>query len=66
MFLKKILRYVPAGIPFGFDQLMLALIEKKEAVYSYPHRGYWLDIGRPDDYARSIEEFEKYKHRFLL
>jgi NDP-mannose synthase len=65
VFSKKILDYVPEGEPFGFDQLMYALTAKKEAVYSYPHNGYWLDIGRPDDYARSIEEFEKYKDRFL-
>jgi len=52
VFSKKILDYVPEGEPFGFDQLMYALTAKKEAVYSYPHNGYWLDIGRPDDYAR--------------
>ena len=65
IFSKKILNYVPADTPFGFDQLMYALIAKNEEVYSYPHTGYWLDIGRPDDYARSIEEFERYKDRFL-
>lgn len=65
VFSKKILDYVPADTPFGFDQLMYAMIEKNEEVYSYPHTGYWLDIGRPDDYARSIEEFERYKDRFL-
>jgi NDP-sugar pyrophosphorylase family protein len=65
VFSRKILDYVPAGTPFGFDQLMYALIAKNEQVYSYPHAGYWLDIGRPDDYARSIEEFERYKDRFL-
>jgi NDP-sugar pyrophosphorylase family protein len=64
-FSKKILDYVPKGKPFGFDQLMYTLTEKKEKVYSYPHDGYWLDIGRPDDYARSIEEFERNKDRFL-
>jgi NDP-mannose synthase len=65
VFSKKILDYVPVDTPFGFDQLMHTLIEKKEPVYSFPHNGYWLDIGRPDDYARSIEEFEQYKDRFL-
>jgi NDP-sugar pyrophosphorylase family protein len=65
-FSKKILAYVPERTPFGFDQLMYALIERDEAVFSYSHDGYWLDIGRPDDYARSIEEFERYKDRFLL
>lgn len=65
VFSKKILRYVPENEPFGFDQLMYALTDAKAPVFSYPHDGYWLDIGRPDDYARSIEEFEKYKDRFL-
>ena len=65
VFSKKILDYVPTGEPFGFDQLMYALTETKAPVFSYPHSGYWLDIGRPDDYARSIDEFERYKDRFL-
>lgn len=65
VFSKRILDLVPENTPFGFDQLMYALTEAKAPVFSYPHTGYWLDIGRPDDYARSIEEFEKYKDRFL-
>jgi len=65
VFSKKILDFVPKGEPFGFDHLMYALTGAKAPVFSYPHDGYWLDIGRPDDYARSIEEFEKYKDRFL-
>jgi NDP-mannose synthase len=65
VFSKRILDLVPENSPFGFDQLMYALTEAKAPVFSYAHTGYWLDIGRPDDYARSIEEFEKYKDRFL-
>lgn len=65
VFSKKILDFVPKGEPFGFDHLMCTLTETQAPVFSYPHEGYWLDIGRPDDYARSIEEFEKYKDRFL-
>lgn len=65
VFSKKILEYVPVDEPFGFDQLMYALIDSNAPVFSYPHDGYWLDIGRPDDYARSIEEFERHKDRFL-
>ena len=65
VFSKEVLEYVPKGKPFGFDQLMYALTDAKAPVFSYPHDGYWLDIGRPDDYARSIEEFERYKDKFL-
>jgi len=45
--------------------LMYILIAKNEAVYSYHNAGYWLDIGKQDDYARSIDEFERHKDRFL-
>jgi NDP-sugar pyrophosphorylase family protein len=65
IFQRDILDFVPKDKPFGFDQLMHALIAKKAAVYSYPYNGYWLDIGRPDDYERSIQEFEQHKDRFL-
>jgi NDP-sugar pyrophosphorylase family protein len=56
---KEILKYVPDNKPFGFDDLMYVLISNSEAVYSYPHDGYWLDIGRPDDYERAIREFDQ-------
>lgn len=65
VFSKKILDYVPVNTQFGFDQLMYILTERNEAVYSFPYTGYWLDIGRPDDFTRAIEEFERNKDRFL-
>ena len=65
VFSKKILDIIPKDKPFGFDHLMYSLIGSHESVFSYPHEGYWLDIGMPDDYARSVEEFERYKTKFL-
>ena len=64
-FQKEILEHVPKDEPFGFDNLMYSLIADKADVYSYPYDGYWLDIGRPDDYERSIEEFDKNREKFL-
>src|SRR5205814_1638212 len=55
---KSVLSIVPAGQPFGFDDLMHALIARGERVNVRPHDGYWLDLGRPDDYAQAVEEFE--------
>jgi NDP-mannose synthase len=62
---KLVLDYIPATGPFGFDQLMLKLIETGQAVNVRRHDGYWLDIGRPDDYERATVEFEKDRKRFL-
>jgi NDP-mannose synthase len=62
---RRVLDYIPASGPFGFDQLMLKLIEVGEPVTVKRHDGYWLDIGRPDDYERASIEFEKNRERFL-
>jgi len=62
---RRVLDYIPSAGPFGFDQLMLKLIETGEPVDVKRHDGYWLDIGRPDDYERATIEFEKDRKRFL-
>lgn len=49
-FNRRVLDFVPVGRRFGFDQLMLKLIEQGEKIASYSFSGYWLDIGRPSDF----------------
>jgi len=56
VFSKSVLEFVPDGEPFGFDDLMLRLLELNEPVMTYPYEGYWMDIGRPDDYAQACED----------
>jgi NDP-sugar pyrophosphorylase family protein len=65
MLSRRVLEHIPADRPFGFDQLMLSLIEKKKQVMVEKHQGHWLDIGRADDYVRAIEDFENVKEIFL-
>jgi len=43
----------------------MTLIGDGKKVMSYPFSGYWLDIGRPDDYARATLEFEGRRSEFL-
>lgn len=62
---ERVLPMIPEGVPFGFDQLVLALLEAGEKVVSFPHDGYWLDIGRPDDYERAIADFDAIRSRLL-
>jgi len=49
-------RYEP-GLPFGFDDLLLDQLRTSGPPQAYRFRGYWLDIGRPEDYDRANEEF---------
>jgi NDP-sugar pyrophosphorylase family protein len=34
-------------------------------VLAYPFDGYWLDIGRHDDYEQAVEEFEAMRASLL-
>lgn len=63
---KKVLDYIPENTAFGFDNLMHSLLKNDERVNIKKFNGYWLDIGRPDDYIQAIEEFENLEDRFLL
>ena len=61
---KKIKNYIPNAY-FGFDNLMLDLLSEKMPVRLYEFNGYWLDIGKPDDYIKAIEDFETLKDKLL-
>lgn len=62
---KGILSFLPPAGAYGFDNLMLDLLKHGKPVDVKTFDGYWLDIGRPDDYAQAIEEFDAMKGRFL-
>jgi NDP-sugar pyrophosphorylase family protein len=49
-------RYTP-GLPLGFDEVVLDLLAAGEEPRAFDFDGYWLDIGRPDDYDRANAEF---------
>jgi len=55
---KKILDYIPENQFYGFDHLMLDLIKEGQPATVKVHSGYWLDIGRPDDYEKACNEFD--------
>jgi NDP-mannose synthase len=55
---RKVVEYIPKNTFFGFDHLMNLLIEKSEFPSIYEYTGYWLDIGRPDDYEKAVNDIE--------
>jgi len=60
----SVLKYIEPGQYLDFPKLVLRLIEGGERVCAYPTDCQWLDIGRPDDYARAQELFEEERERF--
>jgi len=60
-----VLEFIPHGVPFGFDDLMYAMLEKDSPVHVFEHKGIWMDIGRPEDFIQAQEMFEKSQHSLL-
>jgi NDP-sugar pyrophosphorylase family protein len=61
----RVTPWIPAGTPYGFDQLMLALVAAGEHVKVRPYDGFWLDIGRPADYQAAVDAWDELRLRLL-
>ena len=55
---KACLDVIPDDTFYGFDHLMLDLIKNNNPATVKVFDGYWLDIGRPDDYEQAINDYE--------
>lgn len=62
---NKVMSFIPHNQSYGFDTLMLDMIKAGTPANVKKFSGYWLDIGRPDDYMQAIEEFEQKQSVFL-
>jgi len=65
VFEPQVLSYVEPGQPLDFPDLVKRLLAVGEDVISYPCDGYWLDIGRPDDYARAVDDIERLRDQLI-
>ena len=65
VFEPRVLDYIPVGQYLDFPDLILKLIASGEKVSGYVFDGYWMDLGRPDDYAQANQDFYNMKEQFL-
>jgi len=65
VFHRSVIDLIPKGTFFGFDSLMHKMLTNQTPIRSYPFKGRWLDIGRPDDYDKIYEEFQKSPSDYL-
>ena len=56
---KRVVEKLPRGSVYGFDNLMLDGIRNGDNIRINPFDGYWLDIGRPDDYEYADQNFDQ-------
>jgi len=59
-----VLRYIEPGRYLDFPDLVLRLLADGDRVCAYVTDCLWLDIGRPDDYARARDLFAERKDDF--
>jgi NDP-sugar pyrophosphorylase family protein len=59
IFEPKIFDYFQLDQYFDLPDLVLAIIRKGKRVNGYVHDGYWLDIGRPEDYEKACMDAEE-------
>jgi NDP-sugar pyrophosphorylase family protein len=56
---RSVIEALPRGAKYGFDNLMIDRLANKQSIDIRPFSGYWLDIGRPDDYQYADEHFDE-------
>lgn len=56
-FRRSVVELIPSNGAFGFDDLMSTMLARNTDIRAFRHDGFWLDIGRPDDYQRMLDEF---------
>lgn len=50
---KEVLKYIPKNTLYNSTDLMENLIQNNYKVISYPFFGYWLDVGKPEDFEKA-------------
>ena len=60
---RRVLQQVPRGRAYGFDELMVDGLRAGLQLAAKPFHGYWLDMGRPDDYEAANDSFAELKTR---
>ncbi|MTJ11515.1 nucleotidyltransferase family protein [Anabaena sp. UHCC 0187] len=63
---RRVVEQLTKGEPYGFDNLMIDGIKNKNKILVKPFDGYWLDIGRPEDYENANENYDQLKIKLGL
>jgi len=61
LFKRKYTELIPKNTHFNATDLIEELISQGKKVTHYPILGYWLDIGKPEDYKKAQEDVSKIK-----
>jgi NDP-mannose synthase len=60
----RALEFIPEGQAFDIPDLVRALLDAGEPVGAYPYEGFWLDLGRHEDYEAAVS-WERDRHLLI-
>ena len=63
---NSVIKGIPQGEKYGFDNLMLDGIREHMQYQVRPFSGFWLDIGRPEDYDYCNENYHEIRQKLKL
>ncbi len=58
---REMLKFIPKGKFYNATDLMEYLIQKNYKVISFPFSGYWLDIGKHEDFEKAQSDLNNIK-----
>jgi dTDP-glucose pyrophosphorylase len=58
---KEMLGYIPQNTFFNATDLMEELITKNKKIISFPFSGYWLDVGKHEDFEKAQNDINNIK-----
>lgn len=58
---KSVLKHLPKNTHFNATDLMEKLIKENHKVISYPLIGYWLDVGKHEDFEKAQHDIKQIK-----
>jgi NDP-sugar pyrophosphorylase family protein len=64
-FSPEAIAYLDPGAYLDFPDLVIRLVERGLPVRAHHQECFWLDVGRPEDYALAQDEFERLRSTLL-
>lgn len=63
---RRVVERLVKGQAYGFDNLMIDGIKNRNKIGVMPFDGYWLDLGRPDDFEMANDRYDELKVKLGL
>jgi len=54
---RRVIEELVPNAPYGFDELMRDSLSPGRKVLVHEHDGFWLDVGRPEDYHDTLDNY---------